>query len=305
VNPQLVTSTTKASFLFSAGAKSALLSPTVTEVTRGVLHIMFLEKLKAAAVYAALILGLAAIAPVVRQAKSADWFHDFDGVADDPVTDWKWPWPPSPTFQSDYAYTVDGTNRMFRAWESRTPSEGGTQWTGLGSSAADASIIDVRVGATINPAGGTDDRLGVLARGVEWGKFYFTSVNFTTGDFIIFTATGVGTAEFLTMADPIEDLSRSYYIEMDVLGQEEPQITVRLFDELGGSLLRTITAVDTAVGGPAYGFGPAGTYGEAAADSVLDVSFDDISAITVPEPSSFALTLMAFCGVLVVARKRE
>ena len=39
-----------------------------------------------------------------------------------------------------------------------------------------------------------------------------------------------------------------------------------------------------------YGFGGAGTYGEAAPDSVLDVSFDDIFAITIPEPSSSILS---------------
>jgi hypothetical protein len=233
---------------------------------------------------------------------SADWFHDFDGIANDPVTAWKV--PDSNTFQTDYEHTVDGTNKMFRAWETRTGAEGGTTDAGVRNPNTE-SIVDVRVAATINPALNTDDSLGLAARNVSYGNFYMAGVNFTTGGFFILKIESVDTVHWLRSGKTVEDLSRSYYMELDVVGTEEPRLTARLFDERGGTLLQSIAAVDDgSFGGGSYSLGQAATW-STVADGVLDVSFDDISAITIPEPSSALLTALGLLGLTVWRRRRS
>jgi hypothetical protein len=184
-----------------------------------------------------------------------DWFYDFDDgiIPDTFVTEGfsDWSGTPSDTLQ---ASADDGVLRM---WDSTPSSSGGTTLA-LGYN-DEVFGGGVRVSAEINSSENTIDGLGLAARVSDSDNesFYVASVIFDTsrwnyGWFYVSKALPNGQDANVVSSWRIPDSRQSYFVELEVIDDAItgfPNVTGRLFDHEGGTLLTEISMTDTGLGG--------------------------------------------------------
>jgi hypothetical protein len=227
------------------------------------------------------------------QGTKADWMYDFasppPGSFITTVIG-----PPSPTFSSSIAGGV------LRLADTRTPAEGGAG-SGAGVETSQA-FSDVRIETLVNPTGTSDDLLNVFVRfDFALNHTYAAGIDFSTGVLDVVKLAGAPVLLVLSTdasqgsQPPLTDLSRGYYLRLDAVGN---QLSASVFDAPGGTELLHASFIDTgAVGGPAYDQGLAGV-SAVARGLQLDATFDNLSAGTVPEPSTAALGIVTVLGLL-------
>ena len=146
------------------------------------------------------------------------------------------------------------------------------------------------------------------------GTAYFGNVDFELGDACIskiaISNVEVG-ADIVCTAQGLLDTSASYFVQLEAIGSSPTNLTLRVFDHPGGSLLATVSGIDDgtiqgAAGtpfGPDYPAGVAGVF--AIPDGVflsgalarqISGTFDNVSAV--PEPASSLLLLLGLAALL-------
>jgi hypothetical protein len=103
---------------------------------------------------------------------------------------------------------------------------------------------------------------------------------------------------------PLLDLSRSYFLQADVVGNH---VSGRLFDSPGGTQLLTLDYTDRGVGGPVITSGESGLSVVSDRDGshplFLNGTFDNFTSTAVPEPGAAAAG--AFLGLALLRRRRS
>jgi hypothetical protein len=207
--------------------------------------------------------------------------------------------PPSATFSASFA------NGMLRLSDSRTPAQGGIGGSpGFGAFGLEQSQVfrDVRISAVLNPAGNSDDLLNIT-RGHGGVGVYSAGIDFSSGRLTL------GPVAMFNSDDPnqgsqprLTNLNRSYFLTFDVIGNE---INARVYDQSGGNQLLHGHFTDNNLGGPALQPSIAGVsviwLGTNATN--LDGSYDNLSAMAIPEPNS--AIWLTFCLVVGIVRFRR
>lgn len=238
-----------------------------------------------------LLLSMAMLAPAIAR---ADWFYDFnDGVIPDTLETFGWlPGTPPTIYSSTFQSSAEGG--YLRMWDDAllSPNNGGT----LEGDAMNEEVFtgNVRVTAVINPAGTTDDWMGLLARDTIYFQNYHMGFSFGgTHAGRLFVAKGLpgGSTEILISSARLSDLDRSYFMELEVIDDpisKYPVVTGRLFDYEGGEKFLQMSFTDNWFGGSQpYTSGRAAVWAVAFDYNVLDATFDNISAVSLSSEADF------------------
>jgi hypothetical protein len=153
----------------------------------------------------------------------------------------------------------------------------------------------------VNPNGDAaiSSTMALLARGdVLSSQFYAAEVNYDTAELIIFRNDGPATVSNLS-SGPIAGLTTAdrIYLEFDLLGNS---LVARAYDAPNGNLLQSVSATDSA-----YTIGASGVLVSTSnfAAPILG-AWDDVSATTIPEPSTATLIFVALGGAMAFRRRR-
>ena len=241
---------------------------------------------------AALLAGVWLLAPAPAR---ADWNLDFQSPLPPNfvTTGLTAAGTPSPTFSA----AIDSGVLRFR--DTVLPGSGGAA-VGFGVIANDV-FTDVRVTGTLNPAGGSRNDLVLLARAhVPTVSSYAAGVNFSTGPasgvaYILKFVNGREVDNALNTdpeqgSQPRLPVDTSYYIQFDAVGN---QLSLRVFDAPGGTQVAHVDYSDSGVGGARFTSGPSGVANQVLGNTLLNGTFDNVSARVIPEPANFLLALLA------------
>ena len=252
----------------------------------------------------------------VLPAQAQHWSADFEsgfpaGWADLGVN------VPSGDLSATFSSEIETPNEnSFLRFSDSLASVNGGSFGGYGGVATPSSVFtDVRVSAQVNVAQDAGGDLGVVARtDLNAGTAYFGNVDFELGDACIskiaISNVEVG-ADIVCTAQGLLDTSASYFVQLEAIGSSPTNLTLRVFDHPGGSLLATVSGIDDgtiqgAAGtpfGPDYPAGVAGVF--AIPDGVflsgalarqISGTFDNVSAV--PEPASSLLLLLGLAALL-------
>lgn len=233
-------------------------------------------------------------------AARADWFHDFDNGI--PET-WQFRPPPNTPNSDSDTWTATLESGYLRLAEGRAPNDGGAAV--IVSRDLSETFTDVRVSADVN----FDPSVG---------KFMGLTVENDNGAYLLGLETAPSDQEGtlwlghvgsgltfwgsdLDFGIPTRlDTDLSYHVQLDVLGDV---LTGRVFDEQGGTELISISqTIDEPIPPLRYagvytdsvpGFGNVPTAG----------TFDNVSAVTIPEPNGMLIALCGYLTVLVGRRR--
>jgi hypothetical protein len=185
-----------------------------------------------------------------------DWFYDFDDgiIPDTFITNSvdNSLATPSDTFQA----SADGG--VLRMWDTASPGSGGTK-IAIGYS-EEVFHGDVRLSAEINSTAVSDDWIGLQAR-VSFpyanDPKYFARITFKSQDSdrgILYVGKDLSSTAMVAVSTswraPL--LQQSYFMEIEVTDDPVtgfPEVTGRLFDHQGGTLLAAASTVDSNLGG--------------------------------------------------------
>ncbi len=228
----------------------------------------------------------------------ADWTNDFESplpasFAINQIG------PPSGTFSAG----IDGG--VLRFLDSQINPHG----PGFGGVGRDIGQMyeNVRISGVLNAAGNSNDNLGLSIRNQAQGSStYGARIEFHSGRLVVFKIVDFTPAFAIFSDSPgqgsqplLSDLARSYFLQFDVVGND---LDARAYDQPGGSELLHVHYVDDqGLGGPPL---PPGFTGVSAIreDGSLDGAFDNITVVSIPEPCSCLLAVVAL-GMLVTFQR--
>lgn len=237
---------------------------------------------------------------------NADWFHDFDdGIPDT----WEF-WVPPPVANSDSTtWAVSGKSSYLQIGETRSIDDGGA---GVISSGETSEVFtDVRVSGQVNVDSSVGTFMGLAVETVPSagiGAYLFgfeTAPSPDVGTVWLARGGGEGLVQWGSQRDyGIEtrlDPKSSYYMQLEVLGNV---VTGTVFDEADGvELIRISQVIDDPTPTPRY----AGVYSDHAIGfSHLPTAgtFDNVSAVAIPEPNSLLLTIGGMPWLSLLRRRR-
>lgn len=164
------------------------------------------------------------------------------------------------------------------------------------------NFTDVRVSGIINPNGNTSssDTVALIARGnIASGEFYGAEISFEDGKLIVFRnddLAGNG-MDLDSMTIPGLTNADSVYLDFVLVGSN---INLQAYDAPGGNLLGSVSATDAN-----YSQGVSGVLGFFAGDvnKPFLAEYDDLSSITVPEPATMTIALVALTAGIASRRR--
>jgi len=236
---------------------------------------------------------------ILPQPADADWFHDFN----DGQLPAEWEFDAPPIFPPASSGVADASSGYLTIAESVSFDQGGTPVVrGLNTSEV---FANVRVSGMIHLDPDLGTYMGLTARDTGPNAYIFgvefaPSADMGTislgrggppGTMILYSHTDFGIPTRL-------DIEASYFLEFDVVGD---RLTGRVLDAPGGNELISISYTDP---NPIMGTGFAGVHTDTAhgfEHLPTAGTFDDVSAVAIPEPSSAVLLGVALAGILCVA----
>ncbi|MEQ8971040.1 MAG: hypothetical protein RIE73_11670 [Coleofasciculus sp. C1-SOL-03] len=218
----------------------------------------------------------------------ASFFYNFDSSFPNPdaVTTGGLTSPSglSPTF------TTSTENGILTLSDSQSANNGGSVQGFWGIT--DQVFTDVKVSAILNPSASTDDQLVLFARGkLNTFDTYAATIDFFDGDLLLSKVVGTQAIVLDEIEGAFSDLNRSYFLEFEVVGN---RLTSRVFDSPGGTQLFSLTTTDpqesftSGVSGVGLQLSPT------ALINPLNGTFDNVTSVPVPEPTTSAGLLLTF-----------
>jgi hypothetical protein len=214
------------------------------------------ERKRSAMRYLTLLLALSLLL-VDGSQLYGDWFYDFDdGAIPDGLIiesyDDSWVMP-TDTLQ------VSADGGVLRMWDSTPTSSGGTKFAvGYNDGVFEGGV---RVSAEFNPSGDTNDVLALAARvrDPDNQSYYHAFFNFDPsvwnyGRLFVVKELPNGQTPHVATSWEIPSRNPSYFVELEVLDDVItgfPNITSRIFDHTGETLLTQLSMIDTNLGGSA------------------------------------------------------
>lgn len=250
---------------------------------------------------------LAVLTMSCPSASLADWVDNFEGDPTNNYLEQTWLFghqTGSGGTSSTFDAAVDGAKLVL---QDETPPAAGGAFIGFG--VVPETFGNAMVSGIVNPAeeGDMNAIVGLLGRTDPVDMTgYILTVTYDPGEWEghmdISRADGGGTYVSLT-SDPFiagSPGSESYYLELEMRG---PNLEGRVYDSPGGTLLHSLSTVDTNY---ASGYSGVVVSADPAQTSILQPlkgAFDFVASATVPEPSTMLLLVLGG-SVLAVGRRR-
>ena len=234
-------------------------------------------------------ISIIAVILVPANGALADWFHDFnDGSVPASLVLFNPPGlPPSPTV------VLDASSGYLTIADPLPASEGGA--IAVGAREESEIFRDVRVSGSVNLDPAHRFGMGVVARNSPDGAYIFI-VNFIPGSAdegraVLLRADGrpSTTPEELAKSETQVDIDSSYVLQLDVVAD---QLTANVLDATGSVELISLSYFDPMPLAPGYS-GVALARESGFEHLPLGGTWDDLSAVTIPEPAGARLFTVA------------
>lgn len=250
------------------------------------------------------LVSLLVIASISFAAHAADWSYDFDNPA--PAT-WSTSGITEPPGGTSATFSATIESGYLRMQDPTTAASGGS-FSAFGGTTDD--FTDVIVEAHVNVAKDTDDDLGIVARvDTSLGNGYFASVDYELGSACITKIAAFHDGTDLACS-PLGSLGMAdaHHLQLTVTGAATTDLKLEIFDPDTSALLQTVNAIDSS---SAYTSGvsgifmvPKGTFIPEAALNALNGTFDNVSSMAVPEPSTSLLLVVSMFLIGTLGRRR-
>ncbi|MEA5576822.1 choice-of-anchor I family protein [Anabaena sp. UHCC 0451] len=161
---------------------------------------------------------------------------------------------------------------------------------------------DVKVSALFNPAGDSNDQIGVMARvKPSTGSSYVAAIDFSANRLLLSKVVGQQATVLASAENILPSLDQAYFVELEVIGNK---LTSRYFDASGTNELYTLMATDTdnpLVSGFSALVADISTAGFPLGNDNNDSTFDNFSSrsISVPESSNVLVTGTPGADILI------